>query len=193
MPGISGGSGGGSSGGTFGAVSGSGNTPPTSPPQGNPGSPCTSTGPGSGGGGGGGAAAAAPNKLPPAPILNAAPGGAGAPIATTVFGPTAPSYGTPGPAPGRYFAGGGGGGAPCISPNLGGTGGAGGGGNGGSIITPGAGGTMEQQIQVVVQVGELVFLIQLQGIKWNWWIRYSCNKIQIPIKIMDLQLTKTKI
>jgi hypothetical protein len=36
-------------------------------------------------------------------------GGAGSPIVTTFFGPTAPSYGTPGPAPGRYFAGGGGG------------------------------------------------------------------------------------
>jgi hypothetical protein len=50
-------------------------------------------------------------KTGPTGVLSAAgPGGAGSPIATTVFGPTAPSYGTPGPAPGRYFAGGGGGG-----------------------------------------------------------------------------------
>ena len=40
----------------------------------------------------------------------AGPGGVGSPIAPTFFGPTAPSYGTTGPAPGRYFAGGGGGG-----------------------------------------------------------------------------------
>jgi hypothetical protein len=39
----------------------------------------------------------------------------------SIFGPTGSSYGTPGPAPGRYFAGGGGGGgAPCTPPNLGG-------------------------------------------------------------------------
>jgi PKD repeat protein len=39
------------------------------------------------------------------------PGGTGSTLATDFFGPTAPSYGTPGPAPGRYFAGGGGGNA----------------------------------------------------------------------------------
>jgi hypothetical protein len=139
--GAGGSGGGGSSGGVSSNVFGAGNTPPTSPPQGNAGSPCASTGPGAGAGGGGGAGGAAPTKSGPVCILNAAPGGVGSPIATIIFGPTAPSYGTPGPAPGRYFAGGGGGGgAPCISPNLGGTGGAGGGGNGGSIITPAIGG-----------------------------------------------------
>ena len=66
---------------------GEGNSPPTSPPQGNDGA--------SGGvaGGGGGAGGAAPGTA----------GGVGAPV---TWLPT--SYGTPGPQPGRYFAGGGG-------------------------------------------------------------------------------------
>ena len=69
------------------------------------------------------------------------PGGVGSPINTTFFGPTAPSYGTPGPAPGRYFAGGGG---AHSTPGRGyptnGTGGAGGGGAGG--IPAGVAGTI---------------------------------------------------
>jgi hypothetical protein len=125
--GNSGGSGGG--GGGRGAKSGgSGNTPPTSPSQGNNGG--TSV-PGDGGGtskggGGGGAAAVGGNAGG-----NGGPGGIGSPIATAFFGPTSPSYGTPGPAPGRYFAGAGGGGGSCSAPTIG-IGGAGGGGAGGS-------------------------------------------------------------
>ena len=60
-------------------------------------------------------------------------GGIGSPIATTFFGPTAPSYGTAGPAPGRYFSGGGGG-----ARNDGGVGGAGGSGGGGAGNGPDA-------------------------------------------------------
>jgi hypothetical protein len=116
--GVSGGSGGGTHRtGPF----GSGNTPPVSPSQGNPGAAGNNSG-GSNGGGGGGAAAAGGAGA----CGVGGSGGAGSPIATTFFGPTAPSYGTSGPAPGRYFAGGGGGGG-----NPGGAGGAGGGGSGG--------------------------------------------------------------
>jgi len=112
---------------------GTGNSPPTSPPQGNPGGP---TGFNSGryyGTGGGGASAAGTDATP----TNAGSGGAGSPIATTFFGPTSPSYGTSGPAPGRYFAGGGGGG--INGPGTAGTGGSGGGGAGSNTI-PVAGG-----------------------------------------------------
>ena len=105
-------------------VPGVGNTPPVSPPQGNPGGYGYST---LGGGGGGGAGAAGGNATPsPNPYYkNGGPGGIGSPISWLPA-----SYGTPGPAPGRYFAGGGGGssGVPGAPPALGG---AGGGGNGG--------------------------------------------------------------
>jgi hypothetical protein len=120
-----GGSGGGGGGPTYKGV---GNTPPVSPPQGNPGGTQSPTG-GNGTSGGGGGAGAAGGDGGLGPSNNGGLGGIGSPIATTVFGPTSPSYGTPGPAPGRYFAGGGGGG-----PNNGGSsqaGGAGGGGAGG--------------------------------------------------------------
>ena len=118
-----GGSGGGAAG-AAGYTGGTGNSPPTSPSQGNNGG--NAAGPGcSQGAGGGGAGAVGSNATVP----TAGVGGNGSPIATTVFGPTSPSYGTPGPAPGRYFAGGGGGGA---SPGTGAAGGAGGGGAGGS-------------------------------------------------------------
>jgi hypothetical protein len=119
---------------------GSGNTPPVSPPQGNPG--------GSGyyvprrsGGGGGGAGVAGTNGNPNGP---AGPGGNGLPIAPAFFGSTAPSYGTAGPAPGRWFAGGGGGYLQAISaPQFvpGSTGGAGGGGDGGILSNPSYPGT----------------------------------------------------
>jgi hypothetical protein len=121
-PGRVGGSGGGGGGNAPTFLGGAGNTPPVSPPQGNPGGdgiPASM-----GGGGGGGAATAGTTSTPP----SAGPGGNGSPIATTVFGPTAPSYGTSGPAPGRYFAGGGGGGP--NGANSAGTGGTGGGGAG---------------------------------------------------------------
>jgi len=114
---------------------GSGNTPPVSPPQGNPGGTGYYT-PRRAGGGGGGAGAAGTNGNPCGP---AGPGGDGLPIADSFFGPTAPSYGTPGPSPGRYFAGGGGGYLQAIAqPQFvpGSVGGAGGGGNGGILSNP---------------------------------------------------------
>jgi len=128
--GLDGGSGGGSGAKTTGTLpGGAGNTPPTSPPQGNPGGAGNTSNTGGGGGGGAGASGGT------APSTGF--GGDGSPIATTFFGPTSPSYGTPGPAPGRYFAGGGGGGT---QPS--GNGGAGGGGAKlGNPANPGAGTT----------------------------------------------------
>ena len=102
-----GGSGGGAvqfPGGPISGSAGSGNTPPVSPPQGNNGGP---GGPGSpiftsGSGGGAGAAGNAGSS-------SGAAGGIGTSIADSFFGPTAPSYGTPGPVGStRYFSGGGG-------------------------------------------------------------------------------------
>jgi hypothetical protein len=141
--GATGGSGGGAGGdGGTPRTGAAGNTPPVSPPQGNPGGNTTGNSPAYGGGGGGGAGAAGTNGTSPA----GQPGGVGSPIATTIFGPTAPSYGTPGPAPGRYFAGGGGGGSyRGIDPAAGvGSGGSGGGGGGNSYPsgTPTASGTV---------------------------------------------------
>jgi hypothetical protein len=130
--GLPGGSGGGA---TYGTGSpapvssvGTGNTPPTSPSQGNPGGlGAPQSGLHAAGGGGGASAAGTAGNNP----TTAGPGGVGTPIATAFFGPTAPTYGTPGPAPGRYFAGGGGGGTQCGT-NTQGTGGSGGGGRGGA-------------------------------------------------------------
>jgi len=106
---------------------GTGNTPPVSPPQGNnggAGSPPGGNDSSQSGGGGGGAATAGTAGAQPS---NAGPGGVGSFISDSFVGPTAPSYGTPGPASStRYFAGGGGGGAASTV----GTGGAGGGGAG---------------------------------------------------------------
>jgi len=112
-------------------VGGTGNTPPVSPPQGNNGgrgnlySPSTY-----GEGGGGGAGAVGGDSTPP---MTSGAGGAGSFIADAIIGPTAPSYGTPGPVSStRYFAGGGGGGG-----NNSGSGGAGGTGGGGTgAISP---------------------------------------------------------
>jgi len=120
---------------------GSGNTPPVSPPQGNPGGyghmaapvpyPPGTAAPHAGGGGGG-AGATGGNKAD-SPGGNGGPGGVGSYIADPMVGPTAPSYGTPGPVSStRYFAGGGGG-AGCSSggnPGASVPGGSGGGGNG---------------------------------------------------------------
>ena len=135
--GIAGGSGGGGKGAPSfpgaGFPGGSGNTPPVSPPQGNNG--------GAGwdgisantqGGGGGGAGAVGGNASSGAGGL----GGAGSFLADAFIGPTAPSYGEPGPVSStRYFAGGGGGAAdsPNANPFAGGVGG---GGNGGNPGTP---------------------------------------------------------
>ncbi|NBP56380.1 hypothetical protein EBU71_07580 [bacterium] len=132
-PGLPGGSGGGG----FSTCNafGTGNTPPVTPPQGNNGgdgraSPFV-------GAGGGGAGAAGTNATP----TQAGPGGVGATIATAFFGPTAPSYGTPGPAAGRYFAGGGGGAAGTGGAGGNGCGGAGGGGLGAGGTGTGVAGT----------------------------------------------------
>ena len=113
--GLPGGSGGGSA---DSAAAGSGNTPPVSPPQGNNGGGPSGGGP-SGGNGGGGAGAVGAVSTGPSPPVGGA-GGIGVNIGTNFFGPTSGSYGTPGPAAGRYFAGGGGsfgygGGVPCGS------------------------------------------------------------------------------
>jgi hypothetical protein len=142
-PGASGGSGGGGGAGSGCAgigAGGSGNSPPTSPSQGNKGGDRSNlpAGPNNFSGGGGGGIGAAGGDGAPTTAGN---GGIGSPISTTVFGPTAPSYGTPGPAPGRYFAGGGGAhGVPARSFPTNGNGGAGGGGAGG--IPAGVAGTI---------------------------------------------------
>jgi len=137
--GLAGGSGGGGTSNTGPVPGSAGNTPPVSPPQGNagggsgPGSPCITSG---GGGGAGGTGSASPGPT----VGVAGNGGVGATIADSFFGPTAPSYGTPGPAPGRYFAGGGGG----ANHSAGGSssGGAGGGGPGNAPPVGGTAGTV---------------------------------------------------
>jgi len=105
---------------------GTGNTPPTSPPQGNNGGGSWNVGGTTGGGGGGGGAGAVGGDA--SDYIYGGNGGDGSPIDTTFFGPTSPSYGTPGPASGRYFSGGGGGAGESNGPNSTyGKGGAGGG------------------------------------------------------------------
>jgi hypothetical protein len=117
-----GGSGGGGGWGTPGA---SGNTPPTNPPQGNTGGTGQPNCSSHGGGGGGGAGAVGGNGSAP----KGGCGGIGTVTQILSASPAAPTTGEPGPATGRYFAGGGGGNA---NPGYsgGGTGGIGGGGNG---------------------------------------------------------------
>jgi len=134
------GSDGGSGGGTGrdgpGGIS-SGNTPPTTPAQGNPGGDSVS-GPYGGAGAGGGASAAGGNGSTgnSNPTETGGVGGLGAHFSDAFFGPTAPSYGTPGPTgSSRYFAGGGGAGIYCAG--TAGAGGSGGGGAG-SRNSPGA-------------------------------------------------------
>ena len=115
--GVPGGSGG------SGRTNGTGNIPSVSPPQGNN---AGNSSPGiNAQGGGGGAAAAGITGGPPS--TNAGGGGAGSYLADAFVGPTAPSYGTPGPVSStRYFAGGGGGGSDVNMPsNMGGVGGGG--------------------------------------------------------------------
>ena len=150
--GVVGGSGGGAAGCSGGGCGGVGNQPPVSPPQGQNGG-SSPTNPSFGGGGGGaGAAGTRGRSTPsePAPA-NIATGGAGSFIADNLFGPTAPSYGTPGPVGSvRYFAGGGTGGNYPMPSSVhpggvggGGTGGAGppySGGGAGTTNTGGGGG-----------------------------------------------------
>ena len=119
---------GGSGGGTYNGTTGAGNTPVVSPPQGNDGG-AAAPGPSYIWTSGGGAGAAGSNANPPI-------GGAGSYIGDTFLGPTAPSYGTPGPVSStRYFAGGGGGAnqGPTSSSNH--AGGVGGGGTGAAVDT----------------------------------------------------------
>jgi hypothetical protein len=132
-PGVPGGSGGGGGSRDIGGgTGGTGNTPPVSPPQGNSG---TGTGPTAFGGGGGGAGAAGGPG---------AKGGDGSFILTSFIGPTAPSYGEPGPS-GRYFSGGGGGRPASSPPGAGGLGGGGCGSTGedGTTNTGGGGGAKD--------------------------------------------------
>jgi hypothetical protein len=142
--GVAGGSGGGAAGCSAGGCGGLGNQPPVSPPQGNNGGNAP-TNPSFGGGGGGAGAVGTvgrPAGATPAASNNAT-GGAGSFISDSLFGPTAPSYGTPGPTGStRYFAGGGSGGNyPTPGPATGGVGGGGVGGGGNSPYTAAGGGT----------------------------------------------------
>jgi len=120
-----GGSGGGAGNNIATRAGGTGNDPATVPPQGNPGGNSAAVPAITGGGGGGGAAGGSTSPGPG----GGGPGGGGAGIADAFFGPTAPSYGEPGPA-GRYFSGGGGGAGTSSGQTT--TGGTGGGGNGGA-------------------------------------------------------------
>jgi len=139
MPGGSG------AGGRNAVCGGAGNTPPVSPPQGQnggDGAPGPPTWDGSGGGGAGtvGFDGCSPVK---------GQGGEGAYIADPFIGPTAPSYGTPGPVSStRYFAGGGAGSPGPAGPVNAPTGGGGGAratagtantGGGGGANSPGSG------------------------------------------------------
>jgi hypothetical protein len=134
-PGSTGGSGGGAS--SFNnsgpATGGTGNTPPTSPSQGNNGGDANG-GPNPDNGGGGGGGAGGVGTAYPSPS-GPSVGGSGGIGSTTLINPS-PTVGTPGPAPGRYFAGGGGGGAfPSGAPTVS-AGGAGGGGAGRNYPVP---------------------------------------------------------
>jgi len=131
--GNAGGSGGGGIGCGGSHPGGDGNTPPVSPPQGQPGGAGKSSGNTSGGGGGGAGGAGEESSVSPEPSQKGGDGGVGSFIPDGFVGPTAPSYGTPGPVSSvRYFAGGGAGGAGFPGgTGCGGAGGAGGGGNGG--------------------------------------------------------------
>ena len=108
---------------------GTGNTPPVSPSQGSNGGAGSSGTPGGDGtqaGGGGGGAAGTGTAGTFSPSHTGGPGGIGSFISDSFVGPTAPSYGTPGPVGStRYFAGGGGGSSQCGSKGAGGSGGGG--------------------------------------------------------------------
>ena len=129
-----GGSGGGGGGGPSGGPGGTGNTPPVSPPQGQNGGSAAGGGSSEAGGGGGGAGASGGCGNSGSSGGN---GGVGSFISDSVIGPTAPSFGTPGPVSStRYFSGGGGGGGAANVPTAG-TGGAGGGAQGRTPGNPG--------------------------------------------------------
>jgi len=121
-----GGSPGGSGGGAASpGTSGSGNTPPVSPSQGFPGGTVDNGNNLGKGGGGASTVGGSPTIPAPAQTLPAY-GGRGSNWPNPAFGPTATSYGTPGPvADTRYFAGGGGGSGNCGEFGNGGSGGGG--------------------------------------------------------------------
>ena len=141
-PGNLGGPGGsGGAGGRDSQNSGTGNDPPTSPPQGNnSGTPLAGPfGSAAGGGGAGQVGQQGTTSNTPGSEVGGA-GGPGSYIADGFVGPTAPSYGTPGPVSSvRYFAGGGGGG--YWDNGSAGAGGAGGGGAGNASNPTSAAGT----------------------------------------------------
>ena len=131
--GVAGGSGGGGGWGNAGAA---GNTPSTTPSQGNTGGTGYPNSGSHGGGGGGAAGAVGENGSSP----KGGDGGIGSNTGILASSPATPTTGEPGPAAGRYFAGGGGGNANPGS-SGGGAGGVGGGGNGadpGETVTNGA-------------------------------------------------------
>ena len=111
---------------------GLGNTPPVSPPQGNPGGNANYSGPNYGSGGGGGAGGSGSGGS----STTGGAGGGGA-FVNPIFAPGC--AGTPGPASGRYFAGGGGGSS--FNGGSPGSGGDGGGGTGATAPSVGTAGT----------------------------------------------------
>ena len=131
--------GGSGAGGRNATTGGSGNTPPTAPPQGNDGGAGgASSGSyrGSGGGGAGGVGGDGDTSSPDYGV-----GGVGAYIADPFIGPTAPSYGTPGPVSStRYLAGGGSGTPGPGSASQGPPAGGGGGSNTAGTANTGGGG-----------------------------------------------------
>ena len=129
-----GGSGGGAGRDGAGAAGGSGNTPPVSPAQGTAGGASPAPTYGGGGGGGGASTAGSPGGGGSSGSEFGGNGGPGSYVADSLIGPTAPSYGTPGPVgSSRWFSGGGGGGSSNTGtgPSGAGDAGVGGGGQGG--------------------------------------------------------------
>jgi hypothetical protein len=109
---VAGGSGGGWGSPTSGS-GGAGNTPSVSPPQGQPGGDGAPINAGAAGSGGGGALNIGSTNSTggenPGCYGGSGKGGSGTFINPAFVGPTAPSYGVPGPSPARWFGGGGGG------------------------------------------------------------------------------------
>ena len=109
---VAGGSGGGNGSPTSGA-GGTGNTPPVNPSQGQPGGPGGPINGGAAGSGGGGAlnigSVNTTGAGNPGNYGGSGKGGSGTFVNPAFVGPTAPSYGVPGPSPARWYAGGGGG------------------------------------------------------------------------------------
>ena len=154
-PGGPGGSGG-ASGYTGGCAGrGTGNIPCVSPPQGNPGGRRSYGAGGAGGGagaaGGDGTCGCSVTCSPAGGPQKGGDGGQGSYISDAAFGPTAPSYGTPGPVGStRYFAGGGAGGVCSSGPP---TVGASSSGNGGTAVKNSAPGSFGPAQNASVNTG----------------------------------------